>query len=1774
MANSIYDLKELSSGFQPLLLAEWTLVDGTIYRASTHPLSVAQGGFPYGGYDWAARIIGQDVGATMSMSDLGVDIPPSVNIALADPDKVLYALESTIGFKGAILRLYSVMWDAGGTTAFFSDDAPAPIKFIGTCGPANSDESSITIGAVSLLNFTQKQMPPMRIQQICAYNFPTDYQSRSAALTDPLSIFYQCGYSADVPGGCGNYETGTAAFTSCNFTRKACIDRLGNSTAAYSASAIPPIMRDLAGNDTGRFGGFTWTPPQDGGRQRPYVSGQWEDIINVSNNAKYGDYMRLCYGTTWTTPLVMGIWGDGNYTNLEVAISFGKVNQIRRVLVNGIEVAQLNPDTIDGYQPSDNSIPGVVSITDPKNGWWRTVNDGRRNGVPNGNVGWVRQGDPYGSIAAIHINVLRQVAQENSVPTVQILLDGASVEIYSDVNTHAPAFSSNPVWILHDVLTKAGWRDDNIDIQSFIDAAAYCDVVVNFDSMSGNYQNFYNESGFPDFKRFTVGFAIEHRTLFGDIVRGIRAAMRAMLYFNFNTGKLTLVIKQTLGDQQPSPITGSNNQTPISSVAHDGTLNTGYSAYSFNQSNIGRDGNGRSTLSITQKALSDAPNRTSLQFLNRENYYSQDTIVVVDIEDIRRVQQEVTVSPPVLGIQTFDHARRILNNWLAENYRGNPRLDYVGSAIGDTGGTSIFQFTTSVKGVHLVVGQIIDITDQQSGILGQLARIIRVKPSINYETVQITAQWHNDNWYQDTYGQAEQPIYGPAQGLGRVPYCWRPGYETPIADDAHYDQTDQSFAVYPIYSLAADNTSIVDIQVVGKIPVNAFPSGINKPRLELKGSGQAGGSLPTGSYYVAVCEREGPSTSGFLSATSKPALVHVEDPNDAFAFVVNAWPGSPSGYVAFTGLHPTALSYQQESSANPEIIDIFGPYNQASWGPPDDNFSHFEFKIRMVHIAGPFGNILPSDYTPPLVTSNSIKLSTRQNIPLVADRWAGRVLSVYALAPRVSVIGDGERGVGAATVLDPGSGYAVNDTGIILGSLLGASGGTSAHFIITGVDSFGGVTSFAITDPGSGYTKLCPAATAHAAPTPGSGDGLFAVNITALSGTGDQPQANTQTPIPIANFAISGNTDQDLVLSAGDPTTCVQGGPLQSGDVVVMRFSLTYGSDTTGNYFEDSVLTQYELMNLGDVRNIADVTNATPIVLKLDLTDGSVFPYSDGDIVVVQGVEGTVSANGRFEVQNADPGTWSLELKDSSGNGDYTINGYIGKEVGIVPDSQVGNLAFIIKGTGRGTSARIKSNTSSRFYIDGEWPVTPDSSSQIIIVSGSYIVVQPGANISNAIREFVMSQSAEVKSYDKVALLVQVSSVSKFGIKSLAPLDPFREMFLIGNPGTGLPGNPLFKVRLEEYAMLTMYDYQVPSNPAAIKEVNFLAPSVDETDRLWWEASLADLGGGSAFLAIGERCEKSRFGNDFRVGDFVLWDDGNAQVNDWEINQIISFSPPMVLRQDPKAKSGMAFFGSQQKTHGASSKIRRLEPKIFTGAIKQDTYGTTGTFSGLPQHWSFAWPNRAVPAVVGQTIGDLGNSSPYVYNTCDKSIVANNYPPAPGLRTMSGAAYINMTANLSVGATADQRIQVQSWATIRCVFATVDEAPTVSSGFDTGIIVHVLYIQPDFVHVGLIDSIIIAPDEVLSWASPDLPSSKMMPYHIMNRVISSWPPNEFPMVLFDGSTIFPGSFRKQNGELYDLTFEDRHAQNPFFAPDGFIELYVEQVGTDFPGSGLKVCVQL
>lgn len=622
--DAINVLKEQAASYQCILLATITASDAAVFRLSTSDLS------SYGGSAYSGRVLRYDLQALQAMSEQGLDVMPSVTLTVADADKTLYSWDRTHGIAGARIALVFVYYDHG--TQYSSDSYKV---FTGRCKPGGADDLTFTIQATSLLNLNEKRLPSTPIQRTCPWIHP-DTAGQKALAATVGSLYYRCG------------DVGAA--TSCDKSPTAC-----------KANGMWAL---------GRFGGIQWIPPSGTRTEREYVSGSRVQVKSSINSARYGEYVPLVWGAGWVDAVVLSIIPDGNSTRGEALVCDGGISGLLKVIVDDEEV------------PPANSFPArnaynVYDALFRYNVW----GNGTRDGAVNTDAGFDSLGDPYGSLVAIEYCLPRKT--EN--PRVRVLVQGRKIRVYTDAVTYTTIYSTNPIWIIADILNLAGLSFSDMDLASFVAAAAYCDATVSYTDQYGDTSTR---------ARFAASLVVRQRRGIGDIINGLRRGCNAMLLWSGSSGKVEIYIKQTLADQQGSAVDGSNDDNAVTSKNADGTAASGYLAYHFHDYD---------TMEIRRLSMPDAPNVAVIGFANSEREYSADSLRIVDINAINFDGQEKESNVQAEGITTLNQARNIGGTYLAEMRRGNARADAKGSEP--------WEIQSTAKAVKLRVGQIVGVTN-------------------------------------------------------------------------------------------------------------------------------------------------------------------------------------------------------------------------------------------------------------------------------------------------------------------------------------------------------------------------------------------------------------------------------------------------------------------------------------------------------------------------------------------------------------------------------------------------------------------------------------------------------------------------------------------------------------------------------------------------------------------------------------------------------------------------------------------------------------------------------------------------------------------------------------------------------------------------------------------------------------------------------------------------------------------------------------------------------
>jgi hypothetical protein len=792
-------------------------------------------------------------------------------------------------------------------------------------------------------------------------------------------------------------------------------------------------IKDSSNRQTGRFGGFQWDPPSYV-KSESYIDDNWTNIFSDPAIAKYGLPIPVIYGQQWVQGLVIHTEGDANSTRAEVLVCLGRVDGLLQVICNGENV----PCAVD-LDGNDFS-----STLHDKLFRYNVINNGKRSGAPCADLGFNSKGDPFGSMCVIEVVVPKSLVASPSAPNVQILVMGPWVAqfekidhitvsgnvaiatlvsgktqmmgsndvtfqflIYGNANsalnatwlhltnwtatsfqwttggvadgTYAGGYvrfvgrSANPVWLLYDLLGWGGFDYQTVDIDTFIAAATYCDAFISYEKADGSTGSH---------SRFTAGWsATEQRTL-GEAVADCLAVFEGMVVTSPNTGLLELRIKQTLADQQPSAVAGSNDSIPVASVHVDSTASVGYVAYAFDVGSILRQDQ-LAQVELVSRSNTDLQNSYNISFQDAENSWVSDEYTVTDTDAVARMGQILSAALPGLPPTSYDQARRVANQTIGENLRCNARWDPSGSTR--------IQITSTFKAIHLRYGDIVSVTWDRLALTKQLFRVISIQPSSDWETAKIVLQWHEDMVWTDAYGQGAIPVPRSALSRKGTPYPpliargWNPsGGVDALRPDEH--------GLYATWSDAAWATSTNRTARFWCFPpINQFSS-IAVPMVILNGtSSSTGGALAGGqSYWVWL---SGEDAAGLLTMTSM-TRVDVPSGTNTNALLISpvVWDPDTVAFHIWLSDTPARPYYYSRVSGTTDTVSITSGLVPSSfvWVPiPDPLLAYVRLKMKRILIAGAWEGFLSS--------ASSLSLSCI-GAGWTTNQWAGRIVTMVGRA--------------------------------------------------------------------------------------------------------------------------------------------------------------------------------------------------------------------------------------------------------------------------------------------------------------------------------------------------------------------------------------------------------------------------------------------------------------------------------------------------------------------------------------------------------------------------------------------------------------------------------------------------------------------------------------------------------------------------------------------------------------------------------------------------------
>lgn len=833
-----------------------------------------------GGNAYPARLLKHNLFELQATADTGLDGAAKVTITLANADSHFSEIERETGFRGAQVTIQLLFYDLAAGAA--ASDARVIFRGVGNTADEIT-EATLRVTFTNRLNLSRIVMPDVRIQRRCPWVFPTTAAQRAEALTGgakgTYSPLYRCGYSADQTGGVGSLNSG-AVFSSCDLTRGNCVARGMFDT-------------DASSNVTRRFGGIEFVPAQilvrSFGEQGSHVSPE------AQNTAMFNDFVPLVYGTAWQQPPVVFARNDGNLTRMEVLIGMGPIQGVVTVVVNGIEIPA-----------------GVAGEDMTATGWYNVVSSGGRAGAfdldftdASGNP----LGDPYGSMACLGVVVPNWISNGNSLAAVRVLVQGLQLEQFDSSGASlGVSFTNNPAWVLLDVLRRSGWLTSDVDLGSFATAAAYCGAAISTTDLYGNAVLV---------PRFQCNTVLSSRKSAAEVVKGIRLGSSLMLSYGI-TGLLTLRVENTLALQQAAKPDGSNSTEEL-----DG----GWPSYEFSDgsgsfSGILRKTDGSAAIRLYSRSGADVPNRLTVEFQDEYNDYQQDSLALTDVDDSLLTGREVEAAFPALGLPNFDQATRMMELQLAKTISGN----------------TFVELETTVRGVGIAPGDLITVTYLKEGLERQPFRVVKIAPGQNYQTVLVTAQWHDDAWY--TTG-------GASAAGGRRPGGGEVGLPRPLVGSVIDAHGEEQFGITETVTPTADGGFTVTLAVAFDPPAKPAPAGVNIPLVSLSPTiATTGGTIAGGeSLYYAVSAVDGSGSESALSFVVRAAIPSGVNTNSAELTGLSFSPGTAS-FNVYRGPNPFELLEIANHAA------VAGTYTDTGavatlTGPPDANYDHANFYWRL-----------------------------------------------------------------------------------------------------------------------------------------------------------------------------------------------------------------------------------------------------------------------------------------------------------------------------------------------------------------------------------------------------------------------------------------------------------------------------------------------------------------------------------------------------------------------------------------------------------------------------------------------------------------------------------------------------------------------------------------------------------------------------------------------------------------------------------------------------------
>jgi hypothetical protein len=240
--------------------------------------------------------------------------------------------------------------------------------------------------------------------------------------------------------------------------------------------------------------------------------------------------------------------------------------------------------------------------------------------------------------------------------------------------------------------------------------------------------------------------------------------------------------------------------------------------------------------------------------------------------------------------------------------------------------------------VTLAPGDLITVTYLKEGLQRQPFRVVRIAPGADYQSMLITAQWHDDDWYTSGGADAGGGRRRPGSGVG---------LPAPLIGSELDENGIQQFGITERVVQSADGSFTVKLTAEFSARAKPAASSVQIPLVSLETSvDPTGGSIAGDqSLYYAVSALDADGAESGLSFAVRARI-----PSGAPTFTVTitglSFSAGTTGFNVYRGSNPIELLRIAENTVTASTFTDAGAEPELV-GPPDENYNHANFYWRL-----------------------------------------------------------------------------------------------------------------------------------------------------------------------------------------------------------------------------------------------------------------------------------------------------------------------------------------------------------------------------------------------------------------------------------------------------------------------------------------------------------------------------------------------------------------------------------------------------------------------------------------------------------------------------------------------------------------------------------------------------------------------------------------------------------------------------------------------------------